>query len=91
MGFSQMRYLLKLNIKNNINQNDQCSLVKWDILCLLHTSYLPLTILQLTYLPTKMYYLPTNPPTCLDVVRTFAPTHLPIYLLTHPPTYLFTY
>jgi hypothetical protein len=78
-------YLVKLN---NLNQNGQWVLVKWDILCLLHTyfllptSYFPFTILQPTYLfthPLKCTtYLPTHPPTPLDVI--------PIYLPNHPLT-----
>jgi hypothetical protein len=48
--------------------------------CLLD-AYLPPTILQPTYLPS-------HPPTYLDVQPTYLPTHLPIYIL---PTYLSTY
>jgi hypothetical protein len=56
MGFNQIGHLIKLNIKFDIiSQNDQCFLVKWDILCLLHTYFLP---------PTYNFYnLPTYPPT----------------------------
>jgi len=33
MGFNQMKHLVKLNMKTDISsQNDQCYLVKWDIL-----------------------------------------------------------
>jgi hypothetical protein len=53
MGFSQMGHLVKLNIRNDIiSQNDQCSLVKWDILCLLNTHFLPPMYNFTTYLPT---------------------------------------
>jgi hypothetical protein len=65
------------------SQNDKCFLVKWDILFLLHIYlYLAITILQPTYLPT-------NPPTYLDVVPTYQLTHLPkcsTDLPTHSPT-----
>jgi len=55
MGFSQMGHLVKLNIRNYIiSQNDQRSLIKWNILYLLHT-----------------YFLPTYPPTYLDVLPTY--------------------
>jgi hypothetical protein len=46
-------------------------LVKWDILCLSRTyPYLPFTIFQPTYLLN-------NPPTYLNVIPTYQPTHPP--------------
>ncbi len=79
MGFGQMGHLVKLNIRNFdiISQNEQCSLVEWDILCLLHTYLLPSTCNFITYLPLCKSSTPTNPPTYLNV------THVP----TYPPTY----
>jgi hypothetical protein len=75
---------IEQNIFDIINQDDQCSLVKWDILCLLHTYLLPPTCNLITYLPIyqltpylNIIHLFTNPPTYLNV------THVPIY----PPTY----
>jgi hypothetical protein len=61
---------------------------------LMPITYLPPTshlLLQPTYLPSKMYYLPTNPPTYLDVIPTSTPIHPPTYLPTIPPTYLPSY
>jgi hypothetical protein len=61
MGFGQMGHLVKLNIRNfDINnQDDQCSLVKWDILCLLHTYLLPPICNFIIYLPLFRFSTPT--------------------------------
>jgi hypothetical protein len=69
--------------KYDINsQNDQCFLIKWNIL---NAYYIPTSHLQFynlpTYLPRCTTYLPTHPPTYLS-------GYLPIHLPTHPPTYL---
>jgi len=75
-------YLVK---SDNLNQNGQWVLVKWDILCLLHTYFLlPISHLQ-------FYNLLTYSPTHLNVLPTYQRTHPPrcnTYLLTKPPTYL---
>jgi len=69
--------LIKLN---NLNQNGQWVLVKWDIY-LLHPTY-NLT----TYLPT---YLPTYQPTHLPKYNIYyPPAQLPTYLLTYLSTHL---
>jgi hypothetical protein len=71
MGFGKMGHLIKLNIKIDIiNQNDQCFVVKWDILCLLQTYLLP-PIYNLTS------YIPTYEPTHLPRYNAYLPTHAP--------------
>jgi hypothetical protein len=45
----------------------------------------------ITYLPTKVYYLPIHPPIYVYYVPTYLfthpPTYLPTYPATHPPNY----
>jgi hypothetical protein len=78
LGFNQMQHIVKLNIRYTISEDDQCSLIKWDILCLLHTYLL---------LPTYNFtiYLSTNTPTYLNLIPTYQLTHLLTYYL---PIYL---
>ncbi len=88
--FSQIKHK-----KLTINKDDQCSLVKRDILCLLHTYFLPPTYNLTTYLPTHQ---PTHLLKCNTYLPTYLPIHLltyiyyiPIYPYTHLPSYLPTH
>ena len=65
MGFSQIEHkkLTSLVKMTNVLYSNGTSYAYY-----IHASYLPLTILQLTYLPT-------NPPTYLYVIPTYPPTH----------------
>jgi hypothetical protein len=70
----------QLDKLNNLSQNDQWVLIKWDYLCILHTYILPPIYNFTTYLPTNPTHLPTYlHTTYLDIL----PTYLFTCLSTH--------